>query len=1402
LFTPEILGAGKYQIIEVYPPPGYTRNTKPVEFEIDLFSAVYYDLDLQKAILETAVENTPVKMRIKVSKKGQVLTGYDEDTMLFTYSASNNLQPLEGAVYDIYAAEDIYTADNRGNIEYNAGDHIGTVTTGADGTAELEKDLPIGKYRVVETQAPEGYVSGTKEIIIELTEGEQRELGFIDIDNDPDPNPTIDLTKLPTRENLITKTAKFTNERQKIEITVVKKNANTDEPIKDVEFGLYVAEAIKTTGKDIPINTEVARAVSDANGIVAFATDLPHGKYYIREIRAPDGYASAADIEVDATYQGQDGKAPQETPTLELEYEMLNYPTKVIITKEDVGTKVGLAGAKLAIYVKEAVLDANGNRVEVNGETQWVQTEKLDENGKKVLDEQGNPIMVDKETLVREIEGTPADGTWEVQYLNPGVQYQYILREIQAPYGYLQAIDIEFIVKDTKDEQYVTMSDKTPTGSFYITKQGIFINQYPWVKALSEIAGGVVAYVKEPYVLDGVSFEVYADENIKFADGSGNLHYEKDKLVATITTGVDGVAKLEDLPLGRYRVVETSTVAGHVLDTQPRTIDLLYEGQKVEKVIYRETWQNFRKRVKVRVKKIDEQQQDTAIQGAVFQLLTITQVSAPDGQVFIPADTVIASGVTDENGELVFELDLPMGYRYKVVEVTPGEGYVTPDTTQSMEFEFTDPNDTALAVYEVETMVFSNAPTTVEVSKKDYTTQQELPGATLRVIDKITDEIVDEWISTDKPHIIQRLVVGHTYILSETIPAAGYASAQNVEFTVKDTADTQTVEMWDDITTVEISKADFTTGKALTGATLRLVDDKGNQIDEWVSGEQPHVIQRLVVGREYTLIEVLAPEGYVTASELKFIVADEIDANGRASPQTVILMDDLPKIAISKTDILTGEELPGARLQLTDKAGNIIDEWTSGKEPHLMSNLKVGETYILTEEFTPNGYVTSQSIEFTVKDTSEIQRIEMTDDVTKVEITKTDLTTGKVLEGAKMRVIDEDGNVVDEWVSKKTPHVIYKLLVGKEYLVVEEKPPDGYVTSSYVKFTIENTSSVKKVEMKDDVTKVEISKQDVVSGDQIPGAQLAILNARNEVLVKWTSTDKPHQITQLAIGNYFLVEEIAAHGYLIAETIPFEVKDTGEIQKVTMEDNRPVGKIVLEKVDASTKTRLAGVEFTITDEQGKVLERMVTDEDGHAESREYPIATYENGQYKESITYYIKETKTLDGYQLMKGTYEVRFDYVDGQTTVITYNMRFANERLPTTPETPTTPNRTWKILKVGDDTSFLFTTLMTIGSASLAVAMLTVIRKNRRRLHRKEQAKKRYAKRKWVRKVKAQSRWSIQDEEDPYSKRIARDGDYRNRGRPSQEGKNRTRGKPIRQGKNYIRGRPDRQGTNHERDP
>ena len=226
-------------------------------------------------------------------------------------------------------------------------------------------------------------------------------------------------------------------------------------------------------------------------------------------------------------------------------------------------------------------------------------------------------------------------------------------------------------MEDTAEIQKVEMKDDVPTGTLLINKEGEFLENV----SLLDSIGGWITHLFE-YVtgsLKDVVFEVYALEDIKAADGESEDYYKKDELIAAITTDDSGIAKLDNLPLGKYYVKEKETAEGYVLDGEIREIDLTYRDQDTAVVTFSTDWQNNRQKAEVNVIKT-EKDSDRAVEGTVFALCAKEDITNKDGEVIMEADTVIEEKATDEDGKLSFAVVLPIGFPYYVKENGPRSG--------------------------------------------------------------------------------------------------------------------------------------------------------------------------------------------------------------------------------------------------------------------------------------------------------------------------------------------------------------------------------------------------------------------------------------------------------------------------------------------------------------------------------------------------------------------------------------------------------------------------------------------------------------------------------------------------------------------------------------------------------
>ena len=463
---------------------------------------------------------------------------------------------------------------------------------------------------------------------------------------------------------------------------------------------------------------------------------------------------------------------------------------------------------------------------------------------------------------------------------------------------------------------------------------------------------------------------------------------------------------------------------------------------------------------------------------------------------------------------------------------------------------------------------------------------------------------------------IENLPIG-TYELEETKTLDGLVLNQEkyeVKFIKKDDVTkvyTENIDISNDTTVVEFSKTDITGEAELEGAKLTVLD--GDEIiDTWTSTDKAHKIEGLIAGKEYTLKEEIAPNGFVKATEIKF----KVENSKNIQKQTMI--DKI--VELSKTDI-GGNEIEGAKIQVFD-GDKIIDEWTSTKEAHKINGLEEGKTYILHEEVAPDGYVKATDIEFTVSYNKETEHLSLINKI--VDMSKVDIG-GNEIEGAKIQVFDGD-KIIDEWTSTKEAHKINGLEEGKTYILHEEVAPDGYVKATDVEFTVTNKKENQHEKLVNKIVKV--SKVDLTNEKEIEGAELEITDEEGNIIEKWTSTKEAHVVNGLEEGKtYILREENAPYGYEIAENITFTVSTDKEMQVIVIKDMPILKNIKIIKVDAETKEIIKD-KFTFAIYENQECTSLIKEIESN---KEEGTAIFEELRFG---TYFIKEIKAPKGYEL------------------------------------------------------------------------------------------------------------------------------------------------------------------------
>ena len=479
----------------------------------------------------------------------------------------------------------------------------------------------------------------------------------------------------------------------------------------------------------------------------------------------------------------------------------------------------------------------------------------------------------------------------------------YTLREEYAPYGYLKATDIQFTVKDTGEVQHVNMKDEVARGSIVVTKDGEIVSDATIRKEYWN--NFVFNFLKRN--LSGVTFDVYAKEDILSVDGLNTVYYKAGDKISTIVTDEQGIARIDNLPCGKYYLIETKTIDGFILDNTPIEADISYIDQNTNVVYAGMNVTNERQKVQISVIKTDSETKKV-LEGAVFGLFTKEDIVNADGKVIVNADTQIEKAVTGKDGKVTFTSDLPLG-QYYVKELEAPAGYVKSDKVIDVDATYKGDN---VKVIELEA-AFENIPIKVEFSKTDITGEKELPGAKLSVIDS-EGKIVESWISeAGKSHVIERLPVGK-YTLREESAPYGYKVAVDVTFEITETSEIQKVIMKDEqaVGRIIINKTDSVTGSPIEGVVFEIRDKDGKVLDTLTTDKNGYAESKLLPictynkdgsykeDIHYTVIETKAANGYIL-DEASYDVVLKYSDNAPVCIEETVKLTNTPKPDIPKT---------------------------------------------------------------------------------------------------------------------------------------------------------------------------------------------------------------------------------------------------------------------------------------------------------------------------------------------------------------------------------------------------------------------------------------------------------------------------------------------------------------------
>ena len=695
---------------------------------------------------------------------------------------------------------------------------------------------------------------------------------------------------------------------------------------------------------------------------------------------------------------------------------------------------VNLKGTEYTLYAKEDIYNV-ARTVKYFSKNEEIAKFTFDEYGKATV------IVTNKTTPAKlSAEGNTIKG------LPMGTFYA---KETHVVEGYMQDTEEHIYKLNYKDMNTPvikisdTLKNTVEKAKFEVIKISSNTNTTAEVIENAEFTAILTKYV---------DFYGSFEEALKHLD-----EYAEDEY-SIFKTGADGHGVSGLLAYGEYTCYETSTPSDEINTVQPFyiKIDRNSDGVIKEFIENDTPFESYLKLVK-----IDKNTgKKVILSNATFKLERLNEETNEWEKVNCKlGKETFDSWTTDENGVAYTETKVKAG-KYKLFEISVPNNF--------LELE--------------EDIIF-------EVNKSNKTLE----------FDKDYDAYITVTIANEQPT--------GTLKLDKSV-----AIRQNVDTTLVDISNLSKIKF--KLTAKE---------KIIDYADGSTIYEKGQEVGQYnLTKEGKLEVKNIPMGK-YELEEIETLEGLVLDTTKHEIEFKQEDTKTKVYTKEEKLVNDTTVVEFSKTDITGDEELVGATLTVTDSEGNVIDKWVSGEETHKIEGLKVGEKYTLKEEIQVDSYVKATDIEFTVENTNKVQKVTMIDKV--VEMSKVDIG-GNEIEGAKMQVLDDEGNIIDEWVSEKEPHKIKNLEEGKSYILHEEVSVGYYVKATDVEFEVTYDKETQHLELIDKI--VDVKKTDIVNGEEVEGAELIVTDENGNEVDRWISTKEPHHVVGLEEGKKYILTELTA----------------------------------------------------------------------------------------------------------------------------------------------------------------------------------------------------------------------------------------------------------------------------------
>lgn len=1106
-------------------------------------------------IYEISVLNTRVKGSVTISK---------EDDK--TGKQAQGEASLKDAIYGLYARTPILDPAD-GSVIYNTNTKIGELITNEEAKATLS-NLYLGEYYIKEIKSSKGYTLDTTKYNFDLLyEGQ---------------NVEIVTKNVAVKEKVISQAFRI--------IKVSSDNNGEAELLSGVEFTIKSKKDIEKYGswEKAPIaknadGKETSILITDEKGF-AVSDRLPYGSYIVRETKVPNDKYKVPDFTVNIT---KDNDEPQ---TWRI-FNDTSFKSVLAIIKQDVETQkvIKISGAKFKIKN----LDTN----QYFGYWEW-------------------------SPLPHYVDSWETDNTGSVMTNEQLLTGNYQLEELKSPSGYLvssnpikfqisSGIAYETLPDGSTPVITIRQQDTSVKGKLNIEKRG---------EVLTDFIDGKFIYEKKG--LPNAKYEIFAKENIMDPSGDRTIIYEKDTVVDTITTNLEGKATSKELPLGEYSIREVKAPEGMVINDEVKNVSLVYKDQNTPIIYGTESFVNERQKVDVNVTKKDSTE-NVGLLGAEFGIFAHSDILNYKGDIVVKKGDLIETKISDTKGNVHFTSDLPLT-TFEIKEIKAPIGYASSNQVINVDATYQGQDIPTINLE----YVFKNKIIKVEVLKQDITDSSEIEGAHLTVFEKDNPAaIFDTWISgqdgknkdgTIKPHYIQGMEVGKTYVLRETSSPYGFTLAQDVEFTIENTGEIQKVTMKDELVygNLEFNKLgeifkQTIVGQTEFGETQTPIWDKSNllgaeitiyageniKIGNTIYYKKDEKIQTLKSDWEnvksknlpvgsYYYIESKTPHGYIADTNKHYF---QVEDNQEDELQIIssTLVNNRPKFNIDMTKMLEEQKV----FINKDAYKDIVFGIYAREDIYdYMGNIAI-----------KNGKMIS--------------------------------TTGITQDGKLENIPDLPNGI----------YYIKELVTNSQY--ISNGNQYDFEISYHGKDVAEYTIQINKGTIDNKLARgtIQIQKIDTLdSNKKLENIEFNIsVNEDMKDIIATAKTNESGIATfdNLELGTYFIQEVKQVDGYLLNNQIyKVEVTKDGDILIIQCE-NQPT-QMIFSKVDETGVKELEGAEIEIIDkETNEVVDKWVSTKEVH-------IIHY----LVENKEYVMKEVTAPDGYSIAE---EIVFTARSGKKVIM-----------------------------------------------------------------------------------------------------------------------------------------------------